>query len=218
VVASLYHLASLGQFYVHCSTDLASNCVIEIFALPGIHQQVFCPLYSGRLRISYFIDERCKLSFMLALEAPPDLVNYQGGSRTQCLAAGSRAAIVVGLSDGGHGYVPVLPLFCLSCADTAHGNKKRAASCTPRTRRHKIELLGPVLGIVTLVGKQALRSPVLRTTAIVGVGAQPKTYDLDLSIHPSEVLVFGSAMDPGVSALFFDDFLSMCIAFIQLLL
>ena len=36
---------------------------------------------------------------------------------------------------------------------------------------HKIELLGPVLGIVTLIGKKTLRSPVLRTTAIVGVGA-----------------------------------------------
>jgi len=69
VVAPPCHFASLSQFYVYYSTDLASNCVVEIFALLGIHQQVFCPLYSGRLRISYFVDERCKLSFMLALQA-----------------------------------------------------------------------------------------------------------------------------------------------------
>jgi hypothetical protein len=47
VVASPYHLASLGQFYVYCSTNLALNCIVKIFALPGVHQQVFCPLYGG---------------------------------------------------------------------------------------------------------------------------------------------------------------------------
>ena len=83
---------------------------------------------------------------------------------------------------------------------------------------HKVKLLGPVSGIVALVWKQTLRSPVFRTTTIVGVGTQPKTFDLDLRVHPSEVLVLGSAMDPGVSTLFVGDLLRLCIAFIQLLL
>lgn len=83
---------------------------------------------------------------------------------------------------------------------------------------HKVELLGPFLGVVTLVRKQALRSPVFRTTTIIGVGAHPQTSNLHLRVHPSEILMFGSAMDSGVSTLFFGDLLCLCIAFIQLLL
>lgn len=69
VVAPPCHLASLGQFYVYCSTSLASDCVVEILALPGVHQQIFCPLHSRRFRILHFVNETCKLPFMLALEA-----------------------------------------------------------------------------------------------------------------------------------------------------
>lgn len=37
VVASSYHLASLRQLYVYCSTNLASYYLVEVFALPGVH-------------------------------------------------------------------------------------------------------------------------------------------------------------------------------------
>ena len=47
VVVSPCHLASLGQFYVYRYTDLALDCVVKIFTLPGIHQQVFCPFPLG---------------------------------------------------------------------------------------------------------------------------------------------------------------------------
>lgn len=69
VMAFPHHFAHLSQFYVCCSADLALDCVVQIFAMPSIHQEVFRPLYDGRFRIIHFVDETCKLPFMLVLEA-----------------------------------------------------------------------------------------------------------------------------------------------------
>jgi hypothetical protein len=68
MVTASCHLTSLGQFYINRSANLASDCFVEILALPGDSQEVFCPLHGGSLRISHLLDDICKLSFMLTLK------------------------------------------------------------------------------------------------------------------------------------------------------
>jgi hypothetical protein len=68
VITASYHLASLGQFYVDRSANLASHCFIEIYTLPGFHQEIFGPLHIESLGVSHCVNEPRKLSCMLTLK------------------------------------------------------------------------------------------------------------------------------------------------------
>lgn len=65
-IAPSCHLTSLGQLYVYCSAHLATDCFVE---LPGVHQEVLCPLQSGCFRIFHSMDKAERFFFVLTLES-----------------------------------------------------------------------------------------------------------------------------------------------------
>jgi hypothetical protein len=69
---------------------------------------------------------------------------------------------------------------------------------------------------MALVRKETFYSPFLGVTAVVGVGTHPKTFDLDLYVHPNKVLMFGRAMDSRIGTLFIDCSSRLRVALIQL--
>lgn len=70
---------------------------------------------------------------------------------------------------------------------------------------------------MALIRKEALWGPVFGSATIVTIGTRPLASDLDLHIHPSEVLVFERATNSGIGTLFLSYLLFLRIAFIQLL-
>lgn len=56
---------------------------------------------------------------------------------------------------------------------------------------HKIELLKPFVWIVELVREESLWSQILRAASVVSIGTLPPTTNLDLIVHPNQILMLG---------------------------
>lgn len=70
---------------------------------------------------------------------------------------------------------------------------------------------------MVLIRKEALWGLVFGSATVVSVGTHQQASVLDLHMHPSEILVFGRAMNSGIRTLFFSDLLCLRIAIVQLL-